>query len=227
MSILLNVIAAAAGSMATLTSAPTVALDAARIRIADVVASHRLPRSEWDRLAPMVIARLPDNAPTLALSRTAVAALVARRAPAMQLARGTGAQTIQFMIRVRESQNPTLGCRVLAVPRGAGESVVAADLRPALCTDNAPASLRLNREDHRLVAVNALREGTYLGRVSPPLAFAVRRGDGLRLVSRIGPVAVERSVTALQPALPGGKIFVRDPDGQVFAARFQAEGDAQ
>jgi len=50
---------------------------------------------------------------------------------------------------------------------------------------------------------------------------AIRRGAALHLVSRAGPVRIERSVTALQ-ASRGKRVFVRDADGTVFAVRVAA-----
>lgn len=50
---------------------------------------------------------------------------------------------------------------------------------------------------------------------------AIKRGEGLWLTSRAGPVRIERQVTALQPSR-GKRVFVRDPDGQVFAVRVAA-----
>lgn len=53
----------------------------------------------------------------------------------------------------------------------------------------------------------------------------VAAGEGLTLVARAGLVTVERRVTALQPARAGGRVFVRDGAGRVFAAPVQ--GDAR
>lgn len=51
---------------------------------------------------------------------------------------------------------------------------------------------------------------------------AVTAGEGLTLIARNGVVTVERRVTALQPARAGGRVFVRDGAGRVFAAPVQA-----
>lgn len=53
-----------------------------------------------------------------------------------------------------------------------------------------------------------------LPKLAPPL---IVRGDQMTLVSRNGPVTIERSVTALQPGAAGGRVFVRDGAGHVFA----------
>lgn len=67
--------------------------------------------------------------------------------------------------------------------------------------------------------------------VEPPVADAVARpsigkGEAIRLVATMGPVRIERVVTALQDA-SGSRIFVRDEDGQVFAVRIGATRAAE
>ncbi len=48
-------------------------------------------------------------------------------------------------------------------------------------------------------------------------------GDKLVLQSRAGPVTIERTVTAVQPGRSGGRLFVRDAEGRIFAALYVAE----
>jgi hypothetical protein len=55
---------------------------------------------------------------------------------------------------------------------------------------------------------------------------AVKRGAVLHLISTVGPVRIERPVTALQSSR-GKRIFVRDPDGTVFAARVETAESAR
>lgn len=52
---------------------------------------------------------------------------------------------------------------------------------------------------------------------------AVQTGDELTLISRAGPVTVERSVTALQPGRSGRRLFVRDRAGHVSSIDFVGE----
>lgn len=47
---------------------------------------------------------------------------------------------------------------------------------------------------------------------------AIKRGAALHLISAVGPVRIERPVTALQSS-HGKRVFVRDADGSVFAVR--------
>lgn len=47
---------------------------------------------------------------------------------------------------------------------------------------------------------------------------AVASGDAMTLAVRVGPVTVERPVTAMQPGHVGKRVFVRDTAGHVFSA---------
>lgn len=60
-------------------------------------------------------------------------------------------------------------------------------------------------------------------------APAIKRGDRLFLVSTVGPIVIDRPVTALQTSeLPSGKVFVRTDDGDVLAVQAQIlEGGAR
>lgn len=55
---------------------------------------------------------------------------------------------------------------------------------------------------------------------------AIAKGEAIRLVATMGPVRIERVVTALQDA-SGSRIFVRNEDGQVFAVRIGATRAAE
>lgn len=220
------ILAITAAAAATLTDAPSVALNAPLVRIGDVAVPGNLPRAEWERLAPMVIARVPDGR-AVTLSRTAIATLITRRAPSLRLASGAKASGVRFVVRSTAPNGSTLGCRVLAAAHETGSVVSANDTRPAPCTDAMPAHLDLDRANRRLTAPRALAAGAYLGRIVPYEAAPVASGSPLRLISRVGPVAIERTVTALQLGRSGQKVFVRDPDGQVFAARLDTEGHVQ
>ena len=216
---LLAFLAATADTTVALTGAQTVWLETPRIRLADVAAPAGLPRRAWDRLAGNVIATLSARDRFVTLSRKAVATLIARRVPGARALADPGAGPIRFEVKYQISPAPPLACRRLGTARHADEPVVEADLIPAPCTADRPAELRFDRAGRRLVAKRDLSAGSYVGRVVVPLAPAVKRGDGLRLISRVGPVTIERAVTAMQGGNAGLPVFVRDPDGNVFAVR--------
>jgi hypothetical protein len=57
---------------------------------------------------------------------------------------------------------------------------------------------------------------------TPPAPEAtVHPGDALDLTVDVGPVRVERQVTALQPARDGDRLFVSDADGRPLSVRYR------
>lgn len=116
------------------------------------------------------------------------------------------------------------GCFATArdVPQGAvlrAEDLVAVDCRE----DSTRTRLGYDRAARAPVANAPLAAGTYLGRVAPPSGAMVAPGEQLTLRSSAGPVIIERTVTALQLGRSGGRLFVRDAQGQVFSVRYVAE----
>lgn len=110
------------------------------------------------------------------------------------------------------------GCHALtrAVPRGA--AIERDAVEPVPCREQAPAPLAFDRSAALVVAATDLETGAYLGRTVIRAETRIHKGAALRLVSIMGPVRIERTVTAMQPSR-GGRIFVRDEDGQVYSAR--------
>ena len=110
------------------------------------------------------------------------------------------------------------GCHVLIRPAARGVAIEPAMVEPVPCRDQAPVALRFDRSTALAVAADDLDAGAYLGRTVIRAATGVHKGAMLRLVSTAGPVRIERTVTAMQPSR-GGRVFVRDEDGQVYSAR--------
>lgn len=115
-------------------------------------------------------------------------------------------------------------CRFVIRPIGTGGAVTAADTVEGSCSGRPPA--RRLRYDARAKVARAavdLASGDELGRVFLSDRPGVLPGDSIVLTATIGPVAVAKSVTALQPGYPGGRLFVRDEAGQVFSAPYPGE----
>jgi len=113
---------------------------------------------------------------------------------------------------------PAANCRAAAHDLPANAVISAADLIAVPCRAGAPrAPLRYDRAGGVLVAASALPVGTYLGAIAPLADRAIAKGSALILRSSAGPVVIERTVTAMQSGHAGGRLFVRDADGRVFA----------
>ncbi|MBO9714791.1 flagella basal body P-ring formation protein FlgA [Sphingomonas sp.] len=120
---------------------------------------------------------------------------------------------------------PVPGCFIAAHDVAEGETLSGEALVPAACRKaEGRAPVRYDRGSAAAVATRALRQGDYLGRVALPVEGGVRKGEALTLRSSAGPVTIERQVVALQAGRPGGRLFVRDGSGQVFAVRYVVEG---
>lgn len=119
-----------------------------------------------------------------------------------------------------------LGCHVLVRPVAHGMPIEPDMVESAPCRDQAPARLAFERSTALAVAADDLDAGAYLGRSVVRFAAGIHKGAALTLISSVGPVRIERRVIAMQPSR-GGKVFVRDEDGQVYSARLTDIGGAR
>lgn len=115
-------------------------------------------------------------------------------------------------------------CRFVVRPISAGEAVSASDTVEGRCSDRLPRP-RLRYDVQAKVARAAvdLAPGDELGRVLLSERKNVLPGEVLVLTATVGPVAITKSVTALQPGRPGRRLFVRDEAGQVFSTSYPQE----
>lgn len=189
------------------------------VRLGDVIQVATLERTARAALSRRVIAVLPDDVRSITLSRAALAALVRRSVPGIALTGDRGGSVeLGLAPGVKTGDRRRMDCRALIAPVARDARITRDNVRPAICGDSKTAAIRFDRVERRLSATRDLAAGTELGRTSVPAAPLVAKGDVLTLVSTQGPVQVRRVVTALQPAT-ARRLFVRDADGQVFAAR--------
>ncbi len=115
------------------------------------------------------------------------------------------------------SSGPT--CFAAARDLPVGTELTASDLTLVTCRATpGRARVRYDRSRRAPIAAAAITAGTYLGSILLPEEGRVQKGEVLTLRSTAGPVTVERSVTTMQPARAGGRVFVRDSEGNIFAA---------
>jgi flagella basal body P-ring formation protein FlgA len=118
------------------------------------------------------------------------------------------------------------GCHVLTRPLPRGAAIEPDAVEAVSCRDQGAVRLAFDRATALAVAGEDLDAGAYIGRTIVRAAAPIRKGASLRLISTAGPVRIERSVTAMQPSR-GGRVFVRDEDGQVYSARLADIGGVQ
>jgi len=215
---LLPFLLAAADSSVTagLTPASEVALAGRQIRLGDVADLSGLPPAAQRRLAPRVIAAVPAGRSRIALTRQALRGLVRRSVPGLTLRAGANEAPLIFTVGEPAQDRLAGTCAEVTRPLAAGAAVSDEDLVPVPCYGAAaPAELRFNRLNRVLRTSGPLAAGTYLGRISVGAAPDVDKGDKLSLVVTAGPVRVSRAVVAMQPGRAGGRLFVRDSEGNV------------
>jgi hypothetical protein len=211
------------GFGAAFVAADEIVLDGPELRVADLV---RLDRADPE-IAGRVIARMPAGRSILVLEEEAVANLLERAVPGLGIADVQAGRTIRIRIVPRA---PRLrdGCLVTNAAVARGAAITARSIAPATCDPaRDPASVRFDTRTGSLRAAAPLAAGAYLGRTAVPADIAIEPGARVTLVSSVGPVRIERAVTALQPGRPGRSLFVRDADGEVFAAPLAAGEDAR
>jgi hypothetical protein len=224
---ILEIMLAAAGASAVPGPKPRdeVALPGREIRLGDVADLDRLEPGLRKRLAPRVLAALPPGRNSATITRAALAGLVRRAVPGLELRLATGPAEVTFRRAQSLAAAPARrGCGELVRDLPAGSALADADILAVPCAAAAaPSPLRFDRT-HRVVRADRdLAAGTYLGRVSQAPASAVEAGDKLSLVAMAGPVRVARDVVALQPGRAGGRVFVRDSEGNVTSAPLALE----
>lgn len=220
-------LAVSGGAAVALIDCETVTLGTAQIHVRDVASPATISHAQWRRLGRLIIAAVPNDKSELTLSRVAVAGLISRRVPDVQVRPGSGTRPFAFSVDRAEKRSQPAGCHEMIVARRAGEPINAGDLVSASCASGQHAGVRRDTASRQLIAAIDLAAGTNVGRLAVTAAPAVRRGESLRLVSRVGPVEIERPVTAMQEARPARRVFVRDADGQVFAVRLDETEQAR
>ncbi len=212
-------------------SAPTVVeISGREIRLADLSAVPGFGDAARSRFADRVVAALPMGRGVLAVRADALAELTSRRLPALAPI-SPAADALVLIRRSAVAQAGAAGdrsCAVLGSPVALGEAVTPDDVTPAACDPASPTGpVRYSREDGSTRAAADLAVGTYMGRLSARAPAEVTRGSGLTIVSSIGAVTIRREVEALQPARRGGRLFVRDEDGEIFSLPLRAREEVR
>ncbi|WP_066807583.1 flagella basal body P-ring formation protein FlgA [Sphingomonas asaccharolytica] len=199
----------AGGGSLVLADRGEIVLSRPAVTLADVAG-----RGGLGRLGVVEIARLPVGRDRLSLSRRAIATLVRRAVPGM-VVEGGDARIVTFRY-VRRAEVGAGGCQVTSAAIAAGTAITRDKIAAGPCT--AAAAIRYGAARGYLVARRDLPAGSPLGHLVVPPPATVAKGDSMTLVSRAGPVTVERPVIALQSGSVGRRVFVRDSRGHVFAA---------
>ncbi|PSJ42213.1 hypothetical protein [Allosphingosinicella deserti] len=208
-------IVATAATTLTVKADREIALASREIRLADAFELGGLRTEQRARHAGRVIAALPAGRTSVALSAAALEALARRAGLAVAPQRDADRATIRFTFAPPRAAPPL--CRIVRTPLAEGSVITAANTEEAACVSGRPlAAVRYDRHAHAVRAAGPLEAGAALGPILLSDGLAADSGDKLLLVSRVGPVEVQRAVVAIQAALPGSRMFVRADDGSIF-----------
>lgn len=217
MAVLVLAAAMAGGGSLVLTERAEIAVSRPAVTLGDVA---RAPGAKGlGRLAAVEIAHLPVGRDRLSLSRRAIAMLVRRAVPGIAI--GPGDTRIVTFKLIGAGQAKAGSCLVTNAALAAGAAIARDRVIAGPCGAVA-ADVRYDAARRMLVARRDLPAGSALGHLMVAAPETVTPGDRMTLISRAGPVTVERPVTALQRGRDGRRVFVRDGAGHVFAAPIAA-----
>ncbi len=222
----ISAIALACSATCNLTPSALIDLPGREIRMGDVVDLACVADKDRAKIAGLVIAELPASAMTVELSRAALKSLARRRVPGLLFTPDPDDAQLVALHGPGEkplsAEAPT--CARTRAPIPAGVIITSALVEPMACDADEPAVRQVYYDRLHGVPRAAwnLPTGASLGRVAIP-AEAYDAGETLRLAIATGAVRIEREVEAVQPAVAGEDIFVRDANGVVFRSPTRSE----
>lgn len=202
------------------------------ITLGDLADLTALPDDIEARARDVQIARFPAGAAQVTFPVARVieraraglpglnAYLPASDAPGTIVVRAPAASTAQHTAAIATPQ-----CGRVMRDLETDDAPTDADLAPSPCpASDVDTPFAYDAARHVVRATKALARDTVIGAPPFELLAAVQEGQTLRVAVTVGPVSVEREVTALAPA-PGHAraLFVRTGDGVVFSAPFPGD----
>lgn len=214
-------LAALATSVCALSPLDAIDLDAGDVRVRDVITLDCIAPERRVHMGGLIIAQRPSHVRELELDRRALLALVRRRAPGLREGLNMGGSgSIRLRFPPASAARPEPRCFAAARSLGPGHALTASDLVADACTNGRPTPLRYDRRHGIVRAARAIEAGELLGPLAPLPGDVVEQGAALTLVSRSGPIVIEREVRAAQTARTGDALFVSDREGRLFSAPF-------
>jgi len=217
------VLASAILGTLVLAGSATVAPEPAVLTLADDKLRIRdLARGAGD--GEMIVASLPSRAAELTLNEEQRVALLRKRVPGVRFALRHGGDVRFARGPGTVVQSGETACFSARTEIPVGHYVGRDEVNNVPCIANATEPrLRYDAEAAAAVARASIPAGSYLGRLRLPESTPVAAGRSMLLRTRVGPVSIERTVTALQSGRVGERLFVRTDDGKLMASRLSPE----
>lgn len=211
-------------SPVSVTYSDAINIDSRHIKIADVVDLSNIDSRMKDKLAGKVIATIPSGKSNITLTRHDIANLIRRRIPGLPLDENHNADEL---VRIEFSETDASVnkqiCQNFKRPVLKGQAITAEDLNAVTCDLSRDlAAMKYETSTNVLRASQDISVGSYAGRASVPAGKFADTDDELVLRVVIGPVKIEKTVWALQPANGAERIFVKDRQGNVLRVPIQS-----
>ena len=208
----------------SITYADVVNVESRQIRVSDVVELTTLDSGIEDKVVQKVIATIPADKSNVTLTRHDIASLIRRRIPGLPLSENHKGDEL---VRIEYSKiDEFIGrqtCYGFSKSVIKGQAIIAEDLTAVTCDGNQPlAAMKYNASTNVLRASDNISAGSYAGRISVPTGKYADTNDELVLRVVVGPVKIEKTVWALQPANGADRIFVKDRQGNVLRVPIQS-----
>jgi len=205
-------------SPVSVTYSDVVNVENRHIKVSDVVDLSSLESGIKNKISDKVIATIPSDKSNVTLTRHDIASLIRRRIPGLPL--GDNHETNE-LVRIEYSEIGALPgkqmCHKFSRPVAKGQAIIAEDLTAVTCDPKLSlAAMKYNAATNVLRASNDISTGSYAGRTSVPAGKYADTNDELVLRVVVGPVKIEKTVWALQPANGADRIFVKDRQGKVL-----------
>lgn len=196
------------------------------VRLGDVADLSGLPAGLRDKAGALTIARFRPGQTEMSIRPERLAEKARALMPA--LASRLPADVAR-PIKVRRAAATTnaeaAGCLIAGRDMAAGEALVRDEFSAGPCDDPLPGALRYDPGQRVARLSRTLKAGDSIAAPPASVFAGVRAGQPLVLAMTVGPVTVERQVTAVRSSAPGQPVFVRGDTGPVFSA--PAPGEAR
>ncbi len=198
------------------------------VRLGDVADVSALPPALRSRAADLSVADLGSKT-VATVSQRRIAEYARRQIPGLGPWLDTEAdRVVQIRVEARKEVTASLPqsaptCARVTRAMASGDILSRPDLEPASCSGIERPAFRYDDRTGGLRASRAMAAGEIVSRPAAISLPMIATGQTVTVRASVGPVVVERDVTALQSARAGQRFFVRSADGQVFTATAPAE----
>ncbi|MEO1045910.1 MAG: hypothetical protein AAFX04_10755 [Pseudomonadota bacterium] len=222
----LLLLSTAATPVLTIANTAAVELEDPVVRLGDIADLSSYSEPLRSRMARRIIWHFDDHLDMVEVPVSRLQAEARMQFPMLRFEQKSVARSIRFHFVAPRDSGKTMAsaptgpavCAETTTSLATGAIITQADTRPVPC--RLPVNRQLLRYDRHASVLRAgddIAAGQYLGAVRLAPAQARDSGTDLLFIVNRGPARVIRRVSALQPAIPGQRLFVETADGRVLS----------